>query len=342
MAGNHRWVIGLTTSSGLLGLAVSSGLAIAAHHLVDEFSHPHTKVDEKQFSLDLPRSTAEPPQAVRRSLALQASDGTLLRGEFWAQPEPAPTIILCHGYRISRSTLRPVAALEYQYGYNILLFDFRGHGESESVITSGGVAEVRDLEAAIIAATRQPETLPGKIIIQGFSMGASIALLTPPHPDVAAIIADSPYARLDDILRRLVHYRLTSESNGWKPSLRQLRRLFPALAWAVVTASSLDFRIRFGYHFFARPDLSFKRWREQRKQQRQVPILLIHGEADETIPIQHAYTLAAAAQASGTPLETYFVPQADHCGAYSSNPEQYVSLLRAFASRHLKLEPPDA
>jgi fermentation-respiration switch protein FrsA (DUF1100 family) len=121
-----------------------------------------------------------------------------------------------------------------------------------------------------------------------------------------------------------------------------LRLLFPALAWAVVVASSLDFRIRFGHRLFARPDLSFKRWSEQRKHLRQIPIMLIHGEADQTIPIQHAYTLAAAAQASGTPLETYFVPQAEHCGAYGSNPQRYVSLLRAFASRHLKLELPDA
>lgn len=342
MAGNHRWIIGLTTSSGLLGLAMSSGLAILAHHFVDELSHPHAEIDEGQFALDLPHYAAEPPLAVQRSLTFQASDGTCLRGEFWAQPAPAPTVILCHGYRISRSTLRPAAALEYEYGYNILLFDFRGHGESESVITSGGVAEVRDLEAAITAATRQPETLPGKIIIQGFSMGASIALLTPPHPDVAAIIADSPYARLDDILRRFVRYRLTHESKGWRPTLRQLRHLFPALAWAVVVASSLDFRIRFGHSLFARPDLSIKRWHEKHRNLRQIPILLIHGEDDETIPIQHAYTLARAAQASGTPLETYFVPQAAHCEAYSRNPQHYVSLLRSFAARHLKLASPDA
>src|SRR5579875_52727 len=338
MASNHRWIIGLTTSTGLLGLAVSSGLAIVAHHFVDELSHPHEIIDKARFSIDLPPIVAEPPQALRRSLSFQTSDGTFLRGEFWAQPQAAPTIILCHGYRISRLPLRPVAALEYGYGYTILLFDFRGHGESESVITSGGAAEVRDLEAAIIAATRQPETLPGKIIIHGFSMGASIALLTPPHPDVAAIIADSPYARLDDILRRIVHYRLTSESDGWKPSLRQLRRFFPAMTWAIVVASALEFRFRFGHTLFARPDLSFKRWYEKRKNLRQVPILLIHGEADGTIPIRHAHLLAAAAKASGTPLETYFVPQARHCGAYGRDPEQYVSLVRAFASRHLNLE----
>jgi fermentation-respiration switch protein FrsA (DUF1100 family) len=88
--------------------------------------------------------------------------------------------------------------------------------------------------------------------------------------------------------------------------------------------------------------LSIKRWHEKHRNLRQIPILLIHGEDDETIPIQHAYTLARAAQASGTPLETYFVPQAGHCEAYSRNPQHYVSLLRSFAARHLKLASPDA
>ena len=280
MAGHHRWLIGVaSTSTSLLGLAVTSGLAIMAHRFVDELSRPHEELDASLFSWEIPECATEPPPALRRPLTFQTSDGAFLRGEFWAQPQAAPTVILCHGYRISRVTMRPVAALEYEHGYNVMLFDFRGHGDSESVISSGGIAEVQDLHAALTVARYQPETLPGKMIIHGFSMGASIALLTPPHPDVAAIIADSAYARLDDILRRLVHYRLTCESDDWKPSLRKLRRFFPTLAWAVVLASSLDFRIRFGHTLFARPDRSFKRWREQSKNLRQIPILLIHGES---------------------------------------------------------------
>lgn len=335
MTGHHRWIIGVATSTGLLGLTVTSGLAILSHYFVDELSHPHVELDTSQFTWEMPQCAEEPPASLRRALTFQTFDGTFLRGEFWAQPQPAPTIILCHGYRVTRANMYPVAALEYQSGYNILLFDFRGHGESESVITSGGIAEVHDLEAALTAARRQPETLPGKMIIHGFSMGASIALLTPRHPDVAAIIADSPYARLDDVLRRFVHYRLTSESAGWKPSLHQLRRAFPAIAWAIVLTSSLDFRLRFGHSLFARPDRSFKRGRKPDQNPRQIPILLIHGEADDTIPIHHAHTLVKAAQASDTQLEVYYVPKAAHCEAYGRDPEKYVSRLQQFVSQQL-------
>jgi pimeloyl-ACP methyl ester carboxylesterase len=338
MSGQHRWTIGLATSTGILGLTVTSGLALLANRFIDEFSRPHELVDESEFTWRMPETYPYPPLSSQRALLFKTSDGTLLSGDFWAQTQPAPTIVLCHGYRISRSHLRSVAALEYSFGYNVLLFDFRGHGASDSVATSGGNAEVRDLEAAIVVAGRQKETLPDKIIVHGFSMGASVALLTPPRADVIAIIADSPYARSDDILRRIVCYRLTQESNGWTPLLRQLRHLIPAVAWATVTFSTIVFRIRFGYDFVARPDTSFRRWKTRAKTalpQHSIPILLIHAVDDNMIPIAHARQIVAEAKAYGIPLETHFSDGGSHCGAYSYNPQEYKKVIRNFLARHL-------
>lgn len=334
----HLWTIGAATGTGILGLAVTSGLALLAHHFVDELSRPHKVLENDDFGWELPRLSTEPPPSVQRALTFKTLDGKLLCGDFWAQPHPAPTVVICHGYRVSRVYLRPVAALEYAFGFNVLIFDFRGHGESESVATSGGNAEIRDLEAALAAASKQPETLPGKIIIHGFSMGASVALLTPPHPDVVAIIADSPYARLDAILRRLVHYRLATESTSWTPVFHQLRRIFPTVAWATVAISRLVFRLRFGHALVARPDSSFKRWKAKAKaalNHRHIPILLIHAAGDELIPITHAHQIVAGARAYNVPLETYFVDHPVHCGAYGYNPQQYINILLQFLSQHL-------
>lgn len=332
--GQHRWTIGIVTSTSLLGL-IATSLIMFANHLVNEFSRPHVLTDMEEFDLPVAHNVPVPPRALQRPLAFRASDGTLLCGEFWAQPHLAPTIVICHGYRSSRVQLRPAAALEYKSGFNVLLFDFRGHGESDSVTTSGGNAEVRDLEAAIAAARKQPETLPNKIIIHGFSMGASIALLTPPQSDVTAIIADSPFARSDEVLRRLVKYRLAAK-------LHQLRTLIPALAWIIVATSVVVFRMRFGHTFVARPDKTFKRWvtraRRSRMQQppRYIPILLIHASGDQLIPLAHALRLVARAQKHHVPLETYFVDYSIHCGAYMHNPEQYTAVIGAFLARQLK------
>ncbi len=344
MSGQHRWALGLATSTGLFGLTLTGSLAVLAHYFVEEFSRPHTLLPESAFSWELPKAMGDPPPALQRSLLFRTADGTLLCGTFWAQPRPAPTIILCHGYRVSSVHLRPAAALEYACGYNVLFFDFRGHGASDSVLTSAGNAEVRDLEAALFVARQQPETLPGKIIIHGFSMGASVALLTSPQPDVIAIIADSPYARSDDIMRRLINLALTEGSVHWHPLLATFRFLIPIIAWCTVLMSAIVFRLRFGFNVVARPDTSFKRWKTRSHlalQQHSIPILLIHCTGDTLIPIAHAKQLAAEARANGVPLETHFVEEGEHCGAFGYNPQQYNALLRDFLARHLQDDLPE-
>jgi uncharacterized protein len=341
MFGQHRWMIGLATSTSVLGLAATGSLVFLANRLVDEFSHPHEILRADEFELIQPKAFSEPPHIYQRPLILKTSDGVILCADFWAQPHPAPTVVLCHGYRASRMQLRPAATVEYHLGYNVLLFDFRGHGASDSIITSGGHDEVRDLEAAITAACMQKETLPNTIILHGFSMGAAIALLTPPRKEVVAIVADSPFARSDEVVRRLVYYRLHTQSISWRPFFHRLRTIFPAVAWMSVATSVLIFRMRFGSTFVARPDTSFKRRVASSKkksvdQSHSIPILLIHASGDQLIPFEHAQRLVSRAQAHSVPLETYFVDSPAHCGAYIHDPEQYTAIIQDFLARHMK------
>ena len=327
------WLIGLASSLAFIWLVMCCGIGGMAHRLVNEFTHSHVVLDKDQFNWEMPRAEPEPEAQFQRPLTFETVDGKHLYGEFWAQPSPAPTIVLCHGFRIPQVYFHPVAALEYRTGYNVFLFDFRGHGQSDRSIISGGNMEVRDLEAAIGAALQQPETLPGKLALHGFSMGAAVSLLMPPHPHVAGIIADSPYARLDTILQRLVCVRLNEASASWFARFHWLRGLFPTLAWATVLMSRLDFRVRFGSPLVARPERSMKQWAKaaQRGGQPHPPaILLIHSVDDDYIPFSHAKRLVAQAHAFHIPLETYIVQQATHGGAYGQDPEHYAALLEHF------------
>lgn len=340
----HWWIAGVSAGVGMLGLAATSGIVALATFFVGELTAPHQtfKEDELQGILAdawaVPDPEPEPPPALQRPLLFPTTDGVMLRGDFWAQPHPAPTVIICHGYRVGRAQLRPVAAIEYNHGCNVLFFDFRGHGESAGEMTSGGVAEVRDLEAAITLASQQPETSAGQLIVHGFSMGAAIALLALPHPAVSAVIADSPYARLDDILRRLVHWRLTTESNRWQPAWQRLRSVFPGIAWATVAASAVLFRLRFRQDLFARPDVGLRRWLARdhaAHHAHATPILLIHAAGDQMIPIAHAHHIAAIAARQHIPIETYFPDEHSHCGAYGYDPAAYIRVLQDFVARHV-------
>jgi len=225
------------------------------------------------------------------------------------------------------------------FGCNLLLFDFRGHGQSDRAAISLGNGEVRDLQAAITVASQQPETLPGSVILHGFSMGAAVALLIPPRPEVAAIIADSPYARLDDILRRFVVCRLTEKNTWWSSLFQRLHMMMPAVSWAIVEIGACVFRVRFGYPLIARPDRCLERWRAPPNAPHPPftlpPILLIHGEQDSVIPIAEARSLEAQARAFTFEVETYYVKGAEHCGAYERDPQRYTQIVQHFLLCHL-------
>lgn len=340
MAGRRRWAVGLAASLGFAGLLTTSGVVFLANHFVEELSLPHISPDERLFSFKLPAKGPEPPLDHQRPVTFRTVDGKVLRGDFWAQPQPAPTIIICHGYRVSRETLRPVASLEYARGFNVLLFDFRGHGESESVNTSAGNAEVRDLEAALDVAILQRETLPGKIVIHGFSMGAAVALLMRPRPEIAAIIADSPYARLDEVIQHVIQLELAQRASTWKTPFSYLRNAFPALSWLVVAASQAVFFARFRHRLLVSPAATLRRWSASwRKAPASCcpypPILLIHSQGDRAIPFAHACRLVEQARAQQIPLETYFVTDVGHCGAYGLDPESYTQALSRFLTPYL-------
>jgi uncharacterized protein len=221
-----------------------------------------------------------------------SSDGAVLRGEFWAQTHSAPTIIISHGFHFPSVHFRSVAALEYAHGANILLFDYRGHGESVQIPTTCGNAEVNDLVAAVEVAACQPQTLRGQVYIHGFSMGAAVAILLPPHAAIAGIIADSPYARLDEMIRMIITQIIDQELSRWHGPARAARTLIPALTCLTFLGGQLLFHARYRHSLVARPDKTIGdhpiKQTLRADGTMSPPILLIHIEDDPMIALLYA------------------------------------------------------
>src|SRR6516164_1606585 len=76
------------------------------------------------------------------------SDGTRLHGElFWPRAEdghPLPTVVMAHGWGGVAAALRHDASDIAQAGYLVLLFDYRGWGESDARVVLTGPAPVGD------------------------------------------------------------------------------------------------------------------------------------------------------------------------------------------------------
>ena len=333
------WFASIVISMAVVGLCMGSITLALGHLFLEEFTRPGVtiKPGTPQWSgWIFPEAVAEPPQKLQRAVAFQSTDGTRLHGEFWTQTRSAPTIIISHGFHFPSVYFRSVAALEYAHGANILLFDYRGHGKSELLPTTCGNAEVNDLLAAVTVAISQPETMGGQVYIHGFSMGAAVALLLPPHPAIAGIIADSSYARLDEMIRPIIMQTLIGQISQWPGAARVVRPFLPALTHLTLLGGCLLFHLRHRYPLVARPDQAIGN--PAIKQPGRVsgtqppPLLLIHAENDPLIALHHAHRLVAAARSAGRVVQVYYTPCAIHCGSYGHDPRRYMHLIQQFVA----------
>ncbi|MBS1747814.1 MAG: alpha/beta fold hydrolase [Bacteroidetes bacterium] len=80
------------------------------------------------------------------------------------------TVVMFHGFGSSRSDIIPEATAFYKMGYNVLLTDFRAHGNSDGDVCSMGYFESHDVRAAYNFIKNTGEK---NIILWGGSMGAA-------------------------------------------------------------------------------------------------------------------------------------------------------------------------
>jgi uncharacterized protein len=339
MALHKLWFASIVATTAVVGLATGGVMMILGRRFLEEFTRPGVTVEQgtpQWGGWTFPESAAEPPHEVQRAVTFPSADGALLRGEFWAQTRSAPTIIISHGFHFPSVHFRSVAALEYAHGANILLFDYRGHGESSPIPTTCGNAEVNDLVAAVDIAANQPETSRGQVYIHGFSMGAAVALLLPPHAAVAGIIADSPYARLDEMIRMIITQILEQELSRWHGPARAVRTLIPALTCLTFLGGQLLFHARYRHPLVARPDKTIGDHTAKQTLRAagtmSPPILLIHAEDDPMVALHHARRLVAAARTAGRSIQEYYTPCDIHCGSYGHDPQRYMALLQEFVA----------
>ena len=333
------WFTSIAASTAVVVLSTGGIMLVLGRRFIEEFTRPGVTVKPgtpQWGGWTFPESVVEPPPALQRAVMFRSADGALLRGEFWAQMHNAPTIILSHGFHFPSVYFRSVAALTYAHGANILLFDYRGHGESALLPTTCGKAEINDLLAAVDVATSQAETACGQVYIHGFSMGAAVALLLPPHAAVAGIIADSSYARLDEMIRMIIAQVLEQQTVGWRGPARIVRMLLPWLTRLILLGGQLLFHARYRYPLVARPDQAIgeQAIRHLGCATRTLPpaILLIHAEHDPLIALHHAHRLVAAARTAGRSIQTYYTHCAIHCGSYGHDPQRYMALIQEFVA----------
>jgi alpha-beta hydrolase superfamily lysophospholipase len=201
-------------------------------------------------------------------------------------------VILLHGIGDTRSGSTSHAEYLLQSGYTVLLPDSRDHGVSGGGLVTYGVQERDDVHrwADWLFRTEHPRRLYGL----GESLGGSILLqaLTV-EPRFLAVIAECPYSTF-----RKIAYERVGRSFGMSAGVA------PWLLWPVVEPAFLYARLRYGVNL---NDASPEKAMGHTK----VPILLVHGSADNATDPENSRCLRAL---NPDHVSLWEVPGAGHVG----------------------------
>ena len=198
------------------------------------------------------------------SVSIEA-DTVTLSGFFYDNEDDGRcAVLLLHGYTSTRYGVLQYAPLFWERGCDLLAYDARGHGDSTDAYHTYGYYEKQDGQAAyewLLAKTGLPAETVG---IMGVSYGAASSLqMAPLVPDAAFIVADSPYRDL----RTIVTHQAAEQFGEWTR---------PFVPGAFLIA---QLRADFEAEEVSPEDTIIGT---------DIPILLIHAQADTFTPPSHS------------------------------------------------------
>ncbi|MEN2767810.1 alpha/beta hydrolase [Ornithinibacillus xuwenensis] len=243
-------------------------------------------------------------------LEIQSYDDLTLKAGFLENDSNSgKVVILAHGYRGQRDQMDDLVKFYDDQGFDVLMPDARGHGESEGDYVGYGWHDRLDYLKWIDLLIRKYDATD--IFLHGNSMGAGLVLMTSGEDlpeEVKGIIADSGYTSVKEELEH------------------QLKYLYHLPAFPILDITSGITKVRAGYFFGEASAI------EQVKKNTK-PLFIIHGDADELVPTEMAYELYEAA---GGDKELWIVPNAGHTKAYTVATEEFQQRLQVFIDQALE------
>lgn len=137
-------------------------------------------------------------------LQLKTGDGLTLHGWFIPTRNPRATLLFCHGNAGNISHRMESIAIFHQLGLNVLIFDYRGYGQSEGKPSEQGT--YLDAEAAWDYLTQQKNIPPNQIILFGRSLGAAIASRLASTRQPLGLIVESAFSSVPDMAAHYYPY----------------------------------------------------------------------------------------------------------------------------------------
>ena len=247
----------------------------------------------------------------KREERIRSSDGLNLVADYLPASKPdALAFILVHGYSGTGPTMKRFARIvRERFDCAVLTPDLRGHGRSEGTYIGFGLRDAEDLHLWVnrLIELRGKDV---KIVLLGASMGGAAVLTATGMdlpPNVVCVISDCGYSNARDILSY------------------KIKKMYGLPAFPVVNAVASMTSLLAGFRLNdASPREAVKR--------ASVPILFIHGEADDFVPVEMAHELYAAAPGE---KKLFIVPGAGHAESCKIAGKNYDDLVESFVGAAL-------
>jgi fermentation-respiration switch protein FrsA (DUF1100 family) len=289
----------LSGGIGILGLLLAGALFVVETLTRPKKLNHFDKYTFSPYELGLPAEPVKFP-------SLHGDHN--VSGYYIPCPEATSTLLVCPGFRSRMAEYLGIGGHLWRAGYNVLVFEYYGHGIEVSTSVTLGYREINDfLGAVAYAKERAPQNRLGSL---SYSMGAAVAIMASArNTDVEALVLDSSFATHRGVVEYNFHrtFHLPSAPFAW---------IADYILWW-----------RAGYRF------------HQVEPMREISlisprsVLIIHGGKDSIVDPKDAALLFSAAR---EPKELWLLPDADHCGAYFEDRQAYVKKILDFFDLNLK------
>lgn len=230
-----------------------------------------------------------------------AADGTRLHAWFLpAQGKARGTVVFLHGNAENISTHLASVYWMPSYGYQVLLFDYRGYGYSEGSPSLPGIHQ--DFAAALDHVHTLPDVDPARIVVFGQSMGGATAITGLAHAPTRASVRALVVEGAPTSYRRLARELLARSWLTWP------------FQWPLSLTIADDYRPNDVVDSIS-----------------PVPLLVVHSRDDQVIPYHHGEDLYAAAH---EPKDLWLVDGARHIAVFTTKEqrERLIAWLDAILS----------
>lgn len=222
--------------------------------------------------------------------------------------EKRPTILLTHGWGRHAGQMLPYAEFLFGQGYNLCLFDVRGHGSSDRD-KDGFVSMLRYAQDIITMAgycSQRPDVDPTRLGHLGHSMGAASSFRAAHRSGLfRCMIASSGFADLRDLVSWMLQAMHLPSFPFQQLILHFWRRI---LRVSIEEINPIDLL----------PHL-------------ELPVLVAHGDDDPVVPHQQLDKLLAHARNGN--VQGLLLPGRRHSDLYTA--AEYVHAVRDFFATHL-------